>query len=235
MAQYMNDQTPGTLYVVPTPIGNLEDITLRAIRILGEVEIIACEDTRVTAKLLRHFEIGGKRLMSYFSGNEAGRSGQLVGLLHEGKDVALVSDAGSPGISDPGTRLISLAIDSGITVVPLPGPTALVTALSASGLPTDAFVFEGFLPHKKGRQTALRRLATEERTIILYESPHRIMRTLNDLTEHFGGDRRATLCRELTKLYEEINRSTLAGLHELYAGRTSIKGEFVVVVHGARR
>jgi 16S rRNA (cytidine1402-2'-O)-methyltransferase len=231
----MNPHTSGTLYVVPTPIGNLEDMTIRAVRILGEVEIIACEDTRVTAKLLRHLEIGGKRLMSYFSGNEAGRSGQIVALLQAGTDVALVSDAGTPGVSDPGTRLISLAIDSAITVVPLPGPTAFVTALTASGLPTDAFVFEGFLPHKKGRQTALRRLALEERTIILYESPHRILRTLLDLSEHFGGDRRATLCRELTKLYEEINRGTLAGLHELYAGRTSIRGEFVVVVRGAGR
>jgi 16S rRNA (cytidine1402-2'-O)-methyltransferase len=223
----------GTLYIVPTPIGNLEDITLRALRVLRETPTIACEDTRVTANLLRHFDIPHKRLISYFAGNEAARVGGIVAILGAGEDVALVSDAGTPGISDPGTRLIAAAIAAGIRVVPLPGPTALVAAVTASGLPTDAILFEGFLPHKKGRQTALRGLAGEERTIVLYESPHRIVKTLRELAEHLGGDRRGVLCRELTKLHEEINRGTLAELHDDYAARPSIKGEFVVVIDGA--
>ena len=224
--------TAGKLYIVPTPIGNLEDITLRALRVLRETPTIACEDTRVTANLLRHFEIPHKRLISYFAGNEAGRVGQIVAILEGGEDVALVSDAGTPGISDPGTRLIAAAIERGITVIPLPGPSAMLTALTASGLPTDAIVFEGFLPHKKGRQTMLRRLADEERTVILYESPHRIVKTLRELADHLGEDRPAVLGRELTKLHEEINRGSLRELHAEYAGRASIKGEFVVVVRG---
>jgi 16S rRNA (cytidine1402-2'-O)-methyltransferase len=187
----------------------------------------------VTANLLRHFDIPHKRLISYFAGNEAARVGGIVAILGTGEDVALVSDAGTPGISDPGTRLIAAAIAAGIRVVPLPGPTALVAAVTASGLPTDAILFEGFLPHKKGRQTALRGLAGEERTIVLYESPHRIVKTLRELAEHLGGDRRGVLCRELTKLHEEINRGTLAELHDDYAARPSIKGEFVVVIDGA--
>ncbi len=231
----MTGETAGKLYIVPTPIGNLEDITLRALRVLRQTGTIACEDTRVTAHLLRHFEIPHKRLLSYFTGNEAARAGQIIAVLNAGEDVALVSDAGTPGISDPGTRLIASAIAAGITIVPLPGPTALVTAVTASGLPTDSLVFDGFLPHKKGRQTALRRLVEEERTIVLYESPHRIVKTLRELAEHLGADRPATLCRELTKMYEEINRGTLAELHALYAGRASIKGEFVVVVGGKGR
>lgn len=224
----------GVLYIVPTPIGNLEDITLRALRVLREVNTIACEDTRVTANLLRHFEIPTKRLISYFAGNEAARVGGLIALLAGGEDVALTSDAGTPGISDPGTRLVSAAIAAGITVIPLPGANAAVTAVTASGLPTDSILFEGFLPHKKGRQTALRRLAVEESTVVLYESPHRIVRTLAELAEHCGADRRAAVCRELTKMYEEINRGTLGELHAEYAGRASVKGEFVVVVAGKR-
>ncbi|MBS1913926.1 MAG: 16S rRNA (cytidine(1402)-2'-O)-methyltransferase [Bacteroidetes bacterium] len=229
----MSQQTSGTLYIVPTPIGNLEDITLRALRILREVETVACEDTRVTANLLRHFELPHKRLISYFSGNEAGRVPQIVGILQGGGDVALVSDAGTPGVSDPGTRLIAAAIAAGITVVPLPGASALVVALTASGLPTDSFLFAGFLPHKKGRQTALRALAGEERTVILYESPHRIVKTLGELAEHLGSDRQAALCRELTKMYEEINRGTLAELQAAYETRAAVKGEIVLVIHGA--
>lgn len=224
----------GVLYIVPTPIGNLEDITLRALRVLREVNTIACEDTRVTANLLRHFEIPTKRLISYFAGNEAARVGGLIALLAGGEDVALTSDAGTPGISDPGTRLVSAAIAAGITVIPLPGANAAVTAVTASGLPTDSILFEGFLPHKKGRQTALRRLAVEESTVVLYESPHRIVRTLAELAEHCGTDRRAAVCRELTKMYEEINRGTLGELHADYAGRASVKGEFVVVITGNR-
>ncbi len=224
--------TFGTLYLVPTPIGNLEDITMRALRILRDVETIACEDTRVTAQLLRHYEIPPRRLISNFSGNEAGRAGQIVEILRQGADVALVSDAGTPGISDPGTRLVALAIAAGIPIVPLPGATAFAPALAVSGLPTDAFVFEGFLPHKKGRQTMIGRLSTEERTIILYESPHRILKTLRELAEVFGGSRPAVICRELTKKFEEINRGTLETLHDLYSGRTSIRGEFVIVIRG---
>ena len=231
----MSGSTPGTLYIVPTPIGNLEDITLRALRVLREASTIACEDTRVTANLLRHFEIPHKRLISYFAGNEAARVGGIIATLEGGEDVALVSDAGTPGISDPGTRLVAAAIAAGITVVPLPGPTALVAAVTASGLPTDAILFEGFLPHKKGRQTALRKLAAEERTVVLYESPHRIVKTLRELAEHLGDDRRAVVCRELTKMHEEINRATLAELRDDYAGRPSIRGEFVVVIDGGEK
>ena len=231
----MSGSTPGTLYIVPTPIGNLEDITLRALRVLREASTIACEDTRVTANLLRHFEIPHKRLISYFAGNEAARVGGIIATLEGGEDMALVSDAGTPGISDPGTRLVAAAIAAGITVVPLPGPTALVAAVTASGLPTDAILFEGFLPHKKGRQTALRKLAAEERTVVLYESPHRIVKTLRELAEHLGDDRRAVVCRELTKMHEEINRATLAELRDDYAGRPSIRGEFVVVIDGGEK
>lgn len=229
----MTDSTKGKLYIVPTPIGNLEDITLRALRILREVGTIACEDTRVTSGLLRHFEVPQKRLISYFAGNERERVAQLVGIMLGGDDVALVSDAGTPAISDPGTRLVSAAIDAGVTVVPLPGPTAAMAAVVASGLPTDAILFEGFLPHKKGRQTMLRRLSTATATVVLYESPHRIVKALHELSEHMGPSRRACVAREITKLYEEITRGTLAELAAIYAARSSIKGEFVVVIEGA--
>ncbi len=231
----MNDRQPGTLYVVPTPIGNLEDITLRALRVLREVPTIACEDTRVTSFLLKHFEIPQKRLISYFAGNEAARVEGILNLLRQGEDVALVSDAGTPGISDPGARLVSAAVAEQIPVVPLPGPTAAMAAVVVSGLPTDAILFEGFLPHKKGRQTKIRELAEEPRTIILYESPHRIVKTLRELAEGFGQERPAVICRELTKLHEEINRGTLGELRDEYAGRSSIRGEFVVVVGGRRK
>jgi 16S rRNA (cytidine1402-2'-O)-methyltransferase len=226
----MKQQEKGTLYIVPTPIGNLEDITLRAIRILREVPVIACEDTRVTSVLLKHFEVPHKKLVSYFAANESARLGQLVAILEEGDDVALVSDAGTPGISDPGARLIAAAIAAGIRVVPLPGPTAAIAAVVASGLPTDSILFEGFLPHKKGRRTMLQALAAEERTVVLYESPHRIVKTLRELAEHCGEDRPAAVCRELTKIYEEIGRGALGALRDDYAARASIKGEFVVVI-----
>lgn len=224
----------GTLYLVPTPIGNLEDITVRGLRILREVETIACEDTRVAASLLRHYDLPPKRLISNFAGNEGERAGQIVDILRTGRDVALVSDAGTPGISDPGTRLVAMALSVGIRIEPLPGATAFVPALAASGLPTHAFVFEGFLPHKKGRQTAIRRLSAEERTLILYESPHRIVRTLTELADVFGPDRRAVCCRELTKRYEEIVRGSLGTLRDLFSARASIKGEFVLVIDGMR-
>jgi len=225
----------GRLVVVPTPIGNLEDITLRALRSLREADVVACEDTRVTGHLLRHFDIVAPKLVSYFAGNESGRAEQIVGMLREGLTVALVSDAGTPGVNDPGTRLVARAIEEGFPVDALPGPTAFVPALVASGLPTDAFVYEGFLPQKKGRQTRLRLLADESRTIILYESPHRIVRTLRDLRETLGGERRAAVVRELTKMFEEIVRGTLDDLSLDFASRSSIKGEFVVVVAGRSR
>lgn len=222
------------LYIIPTPIGNLEDITLRALRLLREVQVIACEDTRVTGQLLKHYGIEQKRLVSCYSGNEAGRIPGLIDLLQSGHDVALTSDAGTPGISDPGVRLISAAVDAGITIVPLPGASAAITAVVAAGLPTDSILFEGFLPHKKGRQTMLRRLAESESTIVLYESPYRVVKTLRELSEHLGHERRAAVCRELTKMFEEITRNTLGQLHDDYAKRSSIKGEFVLVIEGKR-
>lgn len=225
----------GRLTVVPTPIGNLEDITLRALRILREADVVACEDTRVTGHLLRHFDIVAPRLVSYFAGNENARVEQIVAMLRDGLKVALVSDAGTPGVNDPGTRLVARAIEEGMSVEALPGPTAFVPALVVSGLPTDAFVYEGFLPQKKGRQTRLRLLADETRTMILYESPHRIVRTLRDLCEAMGGTRRAAVVRELTKIYEEVVRGPLDELHADFAARPSIKGEFVVVVAGRSR
>lgn len=228
----MSGNQNGILYVVPTPIGNLEDITLRAIRILRETPVIACEDTRVTAILLRHYEVPQKRLISCFAANESARIGQIIGILEGGEDVALASDAGTPGISDPGARLIAAAIARGIRIVPLPGPTAAIPAVVASGLPTDSILFEGFLPHKKGRQTKLRQISSEPRTVVLYESPHRIVKSLRELAEHCGEDRPAAICRELTKFHEEINRGTLGELRDDYAARASIKGEFVVVVGG---
>jgi 16S rRNA (cytidine1402-2'-O)-methyltransferase len=188
----------------------------------------------VTANLLRHFEVPQKRLISYFAGNERERVAQLVAILSAGDDIALVSDAGTPGISDPGARLVSAAIDAGIAIVPLPGPTAAMAAVVASGLPTDSILFEGFLPHKKGRQTMLRSLAEVESTIVLYESPHRIVKALRELSEHLGASRRACVAREITKLFEEISRGTLAELLADYERRSSIKGEFVVVIEGWR-
>ncbi len=223
------------LFVVPTPIGNLEDVTLRAIRVLREVDIIACEDTRVTGRLLQHLEIPRKSLISVHARNEQAKINEVLNALRQGMRVALVSDAGTPGISDPGMYLVIAVIAAGIKVEALPGPNAAITALVASGLSTTSVLFEGFLPHKKGRQTRLKELATYRETIVLYESPHRILRTLRDLAAHFGSERRAAIGRELTKLYEEYNRGSLSELLQDYEGRTSIKGEFVVIVQGAAK
>lgn len=231
----MTGEGQGTLYIVPTPIGNLEDITMRALRVLREVETIACEDTRVTGMLLRHYDLPRKKLISYFAGNERERINGLLKILESGEDLALVSDAGTPGISDPGARLVFAAIEAGITIDPLPGATALIPALVASGLPTDSVLFEGFLPHKKGRQTKLRELAPEPRTIVLYESPHRIVKALGELVEYFGADRRIALCREITKLHQEINRGTVSEILGLYSARPVIRGEFVLVIAGSLR
>ena len=221
----------GTLYIVATPIGNLEDITLRAIRVLKEADLIAAEDTRHTRHLLDRHQIG-TQLTSYHDHNKEEKAPVLVARLLEGKNIALVSDAGTPGISDPGYFLINLAVDQNVSVVPIPGATAAIAALSVSGLPTDSFVFEGFLPAKHtARLKRLRELVNEERTLIFYEAPHKIIKTVEDMLAVFG-DRRAVITRELTKMHEETIRGTLSEiLKRLHTG--SIKGEFTVIVHGA--
>jgi 16S rRNA (cytidine1402-2'-O)-methyltransferase len=221
----------GTLYIVATPIGNLEDITLRALRILKEVDLISAEDTRHTRHLLDRYQIETP-LTSYHDHNKEEKAPVLVARMLDGDSVALVSDAGTPGISDPGYFLINLAIDQDIPVVPIPGATAAIAALSISGMPTDSFIFEGFLPAKRqARITRLKDLATEERTIIFYEAPHKIIRTIEDMIEIFG-NRKAVITRELTKIHEETIRGTLLDIRQhLLDG--SIRGEFTVLVHGA--
>ncbi len=200
--------TNGTLYVVATPIGNLEDITYRAVRVLKEADLIACEDTRHTAKLLQHYGID-KPTVSYHEHNEAARAEELVAKLKQGLSVAQVSDAGMPGISDPGYRVIKLAIERGISVVPVPGPSALIAALAASGLPTDSFEFHGFLPAKSGqRRSLLESLADSQNTVVVYEAPHRIVETMQDIVELLGAERPVVLARELTKMHEEFVRGT---------------------------
>jgi len=222
----------GTLYVVATPLGNLEDITYRALRILREVRVIACEDTRRTVKLLNRYEI--RTPMAVFHDYNKARAGAgLLRRLREGDSVALVSDAGTPAISDPGYELVRDAIDGGIPVEVVPGPSALVAALVVSGLPTDRFAFEGFLPNRSvRRRKALAALARETRTLIFYESPHRVAAFLSDAAEAFG-ERRACVVRELTKVHEEILRGTLPELAEEMGGRESVLGEVTVVVAGA--
>jgi 16S rRNA (cytidine1402-2'-O)-methyltransferase len=220
----------GTLYIVSTPIGNLEDITHRAVRILSSVDLIAAEDTRKTRILLDHYSIS-KPMLSYFDHNERFRSGQLVEKLLSGQSVALVSDAGTPGISDPAYRVVKESIEHGIAVVPIPGPSAMLAALVVSGLPTNAFVFEGFLPLKKGRRTRLELLKSEKRTVILYESPHRIVRTLRELLEALG-DREIVVAREITKKFEEIVRGRLTEVLAKIASETP-RGEFVVILQGS--
>jgi 16S rRNA (cytidine1402-2'-O)-methyltransferase len=221
---------PRTLYIVSTPIGNLGDITFRAAEILAGVDLIAAEDTRTTKVLLDHLKIQ-KPLLSYFSYNELRRIPDILSALKEGKCVALVSDAGTPGISDPAYRVIRACLDENLAVIAIPGATALVPALIVSGLPMDRFVFEGFLPLKKGRATKLAQLASETKTIVLYESPHRIIKTLKELHEALG-ERRVAVSRELTKKFEETFRGTLAEAHAYFSTRT-IRGEFVVVIEGA--
>lgn len=218
------------LYLVPTPIGNLDDITLRAIKVLQSVDAILAEDTRTSGVLLRHLNIS-KPLHSYHIFNEHQTVQRVVGQLKEGKTLALVSDAGTPGISDPGFLLVRECIRNAIPVECLPGPTAFVPALVNSGLPNDRFTFEGFLPHKKGRQTRLAELADEERTMVFYESPHRLLKTLHQFADTFGADRPAGVSRELTKVFEENQRGPLSELIAYFAEKT-IKGELVICVQG---
>ena len=220
----------GILYIVPTPVGNMEDMTLRAIRILKEADLVLAEDTRTSGILLKHFEIKNQ-LMSHHKFNEHGTSAGIVQRLLAGQTVALISDAGTPGISDPGFFLVREAVRAGIEVQTLPGATAFVPALVSSGLPCDRFCFEGFLPQKKGRQTHLESLREEVRTMVFYESPYRLLKTLQQFAEVFGDDRRASVCREISKVHEESVRGSLAELVEHFT-KTPPKGEIVVVVAG---
>jgi 16S rRNA (cytidine1402-2'-O)-methyltransferase len=226
----------GVLYVVGTPIGNLEDLTFRALRVLKEVDLIACEDTRQTRKLLDHYGIE-KPAVSYHEHNEPERAEELVKKLEQGMSIALVSDAGTPGIADPGYRVINLAIARGIPVVPLPGASALVSALVASGLPTDAFEFHGFLPAKSGqRRTALESFRNAEHTIVVYEAPHRIRETLEDLVAVLGPERPVVIARELTKVHEEFLRGTAAQLLEqLPEGEGIVRGEITLLIGKGNR
>lgn len=218
------------LYLVPTPIGNLEDITLRAINILKSVDVILAEDTRTSKVLLNHYGIE-KKLFSHHAFNEHHTAPEIIRMLKEGSTVALVSDAGTPGISDPGFYLVRECIKNDIAVECLPGPSAFVVALVNSGLPCDRFCFEGFLPQKKGRQTALKKLSEENRTIVFYESPHRLVKLLNECAVIFGNERKASVSRELTKKFEETKRGTLPELAS-YFSKKDVKGEIVVVVEG---
>lgn len=219
------------LYLVPTPIGNLGDITLRAIEVLKEVDLVLTEDTRKSGILLRHFQIS-KPLQSHHKFNEHRTLESLVQRMMGGTSIALITDAGTPGISDPGFLLVRACIEQGIDIESLPGPTAFVPALVNSGLPCEKFVFEGFLPQKKGRQKRLTELSSETRTMVFYESPYRLLKTLNQLAEHFGPERRASVSRELTKIHEENARGTLQELSQHFS-KGVVKGEIVIVVEGS--
>ncbi len=220
------------LYVVPTPIGNMEDMTFRAIEVLKNSDVIFAEDTRTTSHLLSHYQIKTK-LLSHHKFNEHKNILSIVNRILCGEKIAIVSDAGTPGISDPGYLLIRECIVNNIEIETLPGATALIPALLNSGLPSDRFCFEGFLPQKKGRQKRLKMLANESRTIIFYESPFRILKLLQELNEHFGTDRLISLSREISKIYEETTRGTIAQVIDIYKDK-NIKGEFVVIVEGAK-
>lgn len=220
------------LYIVPTPIGNLEDITLRALKVLKEVDMVLAEDTRTTGNLLKKYEID-KRLASYHMHNEHKTLATIIDELKSGKKIALVSDAGTPSVSDPGFLIVRECIKENIEVECLPGATALIPALVNSGLPSERFCFEGFLPQKKGRQTRLQKLKEEERTMIFYESPFRLVKTLEQFAEIFGNERRASVSRELSKLYEENKRGTLAELIEHFKIK-NVKGEIVICLEGKK-
>jgi 16S rRNA (cytidine1402-2'-O)-methyltransferase len=221
----------GMLYVVPTPVGNMEDMTFRAIRILKEADLILAEDTRTSGILLKHYEIKNQ-LMSHHKFNEHGTTAGIVERLKAGATIALISDAGTPGISDPGFYLVREAVAAGQEVQCLPGATAFVPALVSSGLPDDRFCFEGFLPQKKGRKTRLENLRDEERTMVFYESPYRVVKTLKQFAEVFGEDRKVCCCREISKVHEECVRGTMTEVIAHFTEKEP-KGEFVIVVEGA--
>jgi len=218
------------LYIVPTPIGNLEDITLRSINVLIDSDLVLCEDTRRSKILMSHYKIN-TQLKSFHKFNEHKEVDSIVGQIKEGKKISLISDAGTPGISDPGFLIVRTCIESEIEIECLPGATAFVPALINSGIPSDKFVFEGFLPVKKGRKTRLETLSNEERTMIFYESPHKILKTLNDFKLNFGPERKISISRELTKVYEENIRGTVEEVISFF-GDKKIKGEIVIVVEG---
>lgn len=220
----------GILYIVPTPVGNMEDITLRALRVLRESDLILAEDTRTSGMLLKHFEIKN-HLMSHHKFNEHGTTAGIIERLKGGQTIALISDAGTPGISDPGFYLARQAVKEGITVQCLPGATACIPAIVSSGLPCDRFCFEGFIPQKKGRQTYLKAIVGEPRTMIFYESPHRLLRTLRDFALAFGENRQVCVCREISKLHEEGVHGTLAEVAEHFTN-TPARGEIVIVLAG---
>ena len=220
----------GILYLVPTPVGNFEDITMRSLRILREADLILAEDTRTSGNLLRHFDIKNA-MLSYHKFNEHQTVESVVNRLRGGETVAVVSDAGTPGISDPGFLVAREAIRAGLEVITLPGATAMVPALVSSGLPCDRFCFEGFLPQKKGRQSRLKALATEPRTMVFYESPHRVVKALAQMIEVFGAERPVSVCREISKIHEESVRGTLAEALEHFQTNEP-RGEFVIVVGG---
>jgi 16S rRNA (cytidine1402-2'-O)-methyltransferase len=223
----------GILYIVATPIGNLDDITLRALKVLNEVDVIAAEDTRHSRKLLNHYEIS-KPLISYWGGKEKTKAEEVISRLDSGQSVALISDAGTPGISDPGMVLVMKAVEKGIFIVPVPGPTACIAALSLSGFSTDEFLFMGFLPPKQSqRMKVLQELSLEKRTLVLYEAPHRILQSVTDMEEVFG-ERRAVLIKEMTKLFEEIVRGDLSEIRD-YLEQSKINGEYVVVLEGRQK
>ena len=220
----------GILYIVPTPVGNMEDMTFRAVRILKEVDLVLAEDTRTSGILLKHYDIKNN-LMSHHKFNEHGTSAGVVSRLLAGENVALISDAGTPGISDPGFFLVREAVRAGVEVQCLPGATAFVPALVSSGLPCDRFAFEGFLPQKKGRQTKLESLKEEERTMIFYESPYRLVKTLQQFAETYGGERQVSVCREISKVHEESVRGTLDEVFAHFKEKEP-KGEIVIILAG---
>lgn len=223
----------GKLYIIPTPVGNLEDMTMRAIRLLKEVDLILAEDTRTSGILLKHFEIKNT-LQSYHKFNEHKAIGHIVDKLESGQNIALISDAGTPGISDPGFLIVRECVKKDIIVECLPGATAFVPALVSSGIPCDRFVFEGFLPPKKGRMTRMKELAEEERTIVIYESPYRVVKTLTQFAEYMGEDREAATCREISKMFEETRRGTLKELI-MHFSANEPKGEFVIIIAGKEK
>ncbi|MBQ2402890.1 MAG: 16S rRNA (cytidine(1402)-2'-O)-methyltransferase [Prevotella sp.] len=220
----------GNLYLIPTPVGNMEDMTFRAIRLLKEADLILAEDTRTSGILMKHYDIH-KPLVAHHKFNEHGTSAGIVERLKAGQTICLVTDAGTPGISDPGFYLVREAIAAGIEVQTLPGATAFVPALVSSGIPCDKFCFEGFLPQKKGRQTRLEQLATEQRTMIFYESPYRLLKTLQQFAEYYGEERQVSVCREISKIHEESVRGTLAEVIAHFTA-TPPKGEIVIILAG---